>query len=165
MDIVLDSGHLVELLEQYYDENRANYGYGRFRAEGLFSCKLTNKLNNVIRNSEGLHFSCVIASTFTFVEISRKWEEMVGNKFTEEQFYVFAKETPTWFNIAPVDDQLTPFSLNVPNYNSKSEPIEWTDAIHMATVLSRGDDASSATLATTDRKLKQMLVDLDREVL
>lgn len=162
---MLDSGHLVELLEQYYDENRANYGYGRFRSEGLFSNKFTGRLNNIIRSREGLHLGFVIASTFTFVEISRKWEEMVGNRFTEEQFYVFVREPPTWFNIAPVDDQLTPFFLNIPNYNSKLEPIEWTDAICMATVLSRGDDASSATLATTDLKLKQMLIDLGREVL
>ncbi len=165
MDIVLDSDHLVELLEQYYDEKRADRGYGRFGSEGLFSNRLTSRLNNIIRNSEGLHLSFVIASTFTFVEISRQWEEMVGNKFTEEQFYVFVKEAPTWFNIAPVDDQLAPFFLNIPNDNSKSEPIEWTDAIHMATVLSRGEDASAATLATSDRKWKQLLIDLGREVL
>jgi hypothetical protein len=156
---------MVELVTQYYDESRANYGYGRFQPVGLFSVEVARRLNNVVQTSRSSGFSLIIASTFTIVEISRKWEEMVGTKFTEAQLYAFLQEPPTWFNLAPIDEQLTSFFNYVPNYNSKMESIEWTDAIHIATVLSRGDDPSVATLATTDGKLKQLLLDTGRVVL
>lgn len=165
MDIVLDSGHMVELVAQYFDKNLANYGYGRFQAVGVFSVEIARRLNSIVQTSRTSGFSLVIASTFTIVEISRKWKEMVGTKFTVEQFYAFLQEPPSWFSLAPVDEQLSPFFIYVPNRNSKMESIEWTDAIHMATVFSRGDDPSSATLATTDGKLKQILVDKGRIVI
>ncbi len=165
MDIVLDSGHMVEFLAQYHNKNLADYGYGRFQPVGLFSAEVARRLNVIVRTNKSTGFSLVIASSFTIVEISRKWREMVGTKFTEEQLYAFLREPPTWFSLAPVDEQLEHFFIYVPNRNSRMEPIEWTDAIHMATVFSRGEDPSLATLATTDGKLKQMLADTGRVVL
>lgn len=165
MDIVLDSGHVVELLAQYYDENRADYGYGRFNPDGMFTSKVAQLLNRIVLTSRQEGFKLVIASAFAIVEIARKWQEMVNGKFSHEQFYAFIHEPPTWFSLAPVDQQLAPYFMSVPNRNSKMESIEWTDAIHMATVLSRGQNPSSATLATTDGKLRQLLVDIGRIVL
>jgi hypothetical protein len=56
-----------------------------------------------------------------------------------------------------MDEDLLPFYAKVPKYvvlNSRVVPIEWTDAVHLATMFSRGEEA---VMATTDGKVKQAL--------
>lgn len=168
MDIVLDSNYLTEFLTQYFDDNIANRGHGRFLPQGLISRELARKFNNIMMTSEELLSDLVIASALAFVEIARNWEELVQNRFTIEQLHTFVYQPPIWFDIAPIDNDLLPSFVDVPavvKIGSKLEPIEWTDGVHMATVLSRGEAANSATLATSDHRLIAVLWEQGRRAL
>ena len=164
MDLVLDSDYLADLLAQYFNPECADYGNGRFRPLGYITGNLASRLNTIMRSSASGVFSLVIASTFAFVEISRKWAPIVKNRFTVPQMHSFIRQSPDWFSIAPVDSDLLKSFKCAPRMNSKFESIEWTDNIHMATVLSRGHNPSTATLVTNDLKLRTLLDDQGRKL-
>ena len=70
--------------------------------------------------------------------------------------------------VAPIDNDLLPSFVDVPTLvkiGSKLEPIECTDGVHLATVLSRGEAVGSATLATSDYRLIAILQRQGRLVL
>ena len=165
MDLVLDSDYLADLLAQYFDPTCVDYGDGNFQPLGYISTSLAGRLNTILKSSAWGVFSLVIASTFAFIEMSRKWDPIVNNRFTVTQMHSFIRQTPDWFSIAPVDDDLLSSFVYTSAINSKSESIEWTDNIHMATVLSRGANPSSATLVTNDRKLRTVLRDQGRTLI
>ncbi len=160
MEVILDSDYLAEFLMQYFDNDLANRGNGRFQTNGLISHDLARKLNNImILSREGIS-NLVITSAFAFIEIARKWDSLAEGMFTVDQLHAFIYEPPPWFSIAPVDYDLLPSFIDVPivvEVNSKVETIEWTDAVHMATVISRGLLPTDATMATSDRRLKAIL--------
>ena len=167
MDIVLDTGHLAEFLTQYFNDNLANRGQGRFHPQGLISKELARRLNNIMITSQESISNLVIASSLAFVEIARSWDSLGKNKFTIEQFHTFVYQPPIWFDIAPVDNDLLPSFIDVPTaikIGSKFESIEWTDGVHLATALSRGEVASSATLATSDHRLIAILQQQGRAI-
>ncbi len=155
-DVVLDSCLLGDFLTQYFSAEAANRGYGRFRAEGRLSGSLARRLNGIVDSSRYRLSALVVTSAFAFVELARKWEDMVGDRFTELQLDAFIRQPPEWFDIAPVDEDLLPFFLEVPSrvdVHGDSRPIEWSDAIHAAVVLSREADC---LLATTDVRLEHI---------
>ena len=157
IDIVLDSGHLVEFLVQYFDTDVANRGMGRFRSSTIFSGELVRRLNQMVTTaSEGIS-KLIIASTFALVEIARNWDALVQDRFSVQQLHAFTYQHPEWFSLAPVDEDLIPFFVDVPPtviVGSNLVPIELVDAIHLATVFSRGPDT---TLATSDARAKKVL--------
>jgi len=160
MDVILDSDYLAEFLMQYFNSDFANRGNGRFKTNGLISHDLARKLNNIMILSHDGISNLVITSAFAFIEIERKWDSLAEGMFTVDQLHAFIYEPPPWFSIAPVDSDLLPSFIDVPQVvevNSKVEAIEWTDAVHMATVLSRGLLPTDATMATSDRRLKAIL--------
>jgi len=140
IDIVLDSDYLAEFFIQYFDPDIANHGRGQFHASEVFSKDLARRLNDIVTTaSEGIS-KLVIASTFALIEIARKWDVMVANRFSVQQLHAFVYQYPEWFSLAPVDEDLMPFFVDVPSnvvVDSRFVPIEWTDAIHLATVISR----------------------------
>jgi len=157
VDIVLDTDFLAEFLIQYFDPFVANRGMGRFQTSAVFSRELSRRLNQIVTTSYMGISNLIIASTFAVVEIARKWDEIVQNKFSVQQLHAFTYQYPEWFSLAPVDEDLIPFFMDVPSnvlVNSKITPIEWIDAVHLATVISRGPNA---TLATSDSKAKKVL--------
>jgi predicted nucleic acid-binding protein len=153
-DIVLDSNILSDFLAQYYDPLIANRGEGKFCPERTITKDLAYRLNHIIKKSHIEINDLVVSSTFAFIEIARKWDDIVQSRFSVDQMYAFISQPPDWFDIAPVDEDLLPFYLDVPTFvfvDNRSEPIDWTDAIHVATAYSRGE---KALLATTDHRLK-----------
>lgn len=160
MDVILDSDYLAEFLMQYFDADLANRGDGRFQANGFISHDLARRLNNIMILSRDGISNLVIASAFAFIEIARKWDSLAEGMFTVDQLHAFVYEPPPWFSIAPVDYDLLPSFIDVPTaikVSSTLEAIEWTDAVHMATVISRGLLPTDATMATSDRRLKTIL--------
>lgn len=168
MDIILDTDYLSEFLSQYFDVGCADREKGRFQARGLISTNLARVLNNIMLASREGISRLVIASAFAFIEISRKWDNLGAGRFSVHQLYAFISQPPDWFSIAPVDNDLLPSFIDIPSniiIDSKLQPIEWTDAIHMATVISRGDNVNNATLVTSDHRLKVILNDQGRSIL
>lgn len=157
IDIVLDSDHLAEFFIQYFNPDIANHGRGKFQAGKVFSEDLARRLNDIVAAvPEGIS-NLVIASTFALIEIARNWDTLVGSRFSVQQLHAFVYQHPEWFSLAPVDEDLMPFFVDVPSMvlvGSKPVPIEWTDAIHLATVISRGVEA---TLATNDTRAIKVL--------
>ena len=153
-DIALDTNILADFLAQYigdFDEHK------RFYPENnTMNSERVRVINNIIKNYEIEPGTFVVASTFAFVEISRKWDIIVNKRFKVEQFSAFVDQPPEWFLISPVDASLfselleIPASVKMPAGNLK--PIEWADAIHLATAMSR----ENCLLAATDRRIKQV---------
>jgi len=157
-DIVLDTNILSEFLVQYFLHRQRN---GHFTADQV---KITDFLNHrvvmgirgIIKSYDYMRSHLVVASTFAFLEIARKFESVSGNRYSIEQFSGFIDQPPEWFLVAPLDTSLFLDLLRIPPYvttaGGKLKNIEWADAIHLATALSRDD----CLLATTDSRLKQL---------
>lgn len=155
-DIVLDTNILADLLAQYFDPGRANYGTGEFLSGGGITRNLSRKLNRIVQRSRYGLSDVIVASAAAFVEIGRRWQGIVQDRFSVPQFEGFVRQPPEWFDIAPVDEDLLPFFIDVPigvRMASRLEPVEWVDALHVATAISRGQDAE---LATTDQRLSSI---------
>jgi len=157
-DIVLDTNILAEFLDQYF--NNTERGKKPFHVQQKFTKRLTTTINKItcryFQNYD-LSSGIIIASSFAFIEIGRKWVEISEGKFTIFQLAAFIEQPPEWFSIAPVDEDLLEFFFYLPSEiylaDNIAKPIEWTDAVHAATTLSRGDEC---LLATTDQRLKKI---------
>lgn len=163
-DVVLDTSTIGEFFTQYFSVNLADRGRGSFKPQGVLSPKLANALNRILysfqRHKLGVCVDppftagIVVASAFAFVELSRNWSKIVMARYSVSQVHQFVIQPPEWFNIAPVDESLLPFYAMVPAVvwsRGEFKSIEWCDAIHAATVFSRGE---TALLATTDERLR-----------
>ena len=134
----------------------ANRGFGRFCHKGLISKILASELNKILKYFEFGQTRIVISSVFAFIEISRNWEKLVQGRYSIDQFYAFIYQTPEWFSIAPIDEDLIPYIVQVPSsvhIKDGIERIEWTDCIHVATTISR---EGRSKLATTDRRIQHL---------
>jgi predicted nucleic acid-binding protein len=142
-DIVCDTNITAEIIKQYY---QANKFYG-FSENAIITHKLKYILNKKIYepNTSGY----IIASSFAFIEIARKYKEIISDKIKVHQFMAFIQQPPEWFLIEPIDINLLEQLRALPPYNSENKPIEWADAIHAATALNR----ENACFVTTDSKL------------
>lgn len=156
-DIVLDSNILSDFISIFY-ENNVNT-HGSFEERYRVNRVLANRINLILktfRENETFEDGVVVVSSFAFVEIARKFEIISNNRFSIEQFKAFIASPPEWFVIASLSDELFPLFNNIPIsvlFESESRPIEWTDAIHAATALSRG---ANCLLATTDSRIMKI---------
>lgn len=159
-DIIIDTNILADMISQYYGEEIGNYG--KFISKGCLSPELVRKLNNIIIWSawEDIDYSgVVVCSTLAFVEIARNFEKISANRFTMQQFAAFIDQPPEWFIIAPVDRNLFHYLSLLPGNiflsGGRETPIEWADAIHVATALSRDEPW---LIAVTDSTIKEVAV-------
>jgi len=167
-DIVIDTNILADLLAQYYEDNVRDEG--RFEDKGSLNKDLVRALNTILKwhlqaniEDESSSFpGLVVASSLAFVEIARQFDEIANRCFTVEQFAAFIDQPPEWFFISPVDSAIFPHLCNLPREielpNGSIRSIEWADAIHIATAMSRGE---GCLLAITDWTMKE--VDVVRE--
>lgn len=156
-DIVLDTNILSEFLAQYFEQFRTNLNFS------VKHLKTTNRLNDqihrkicaVIRSFHTTGVYRVVASTFAFLEIARKFEEIAANRFSIEEFRGFIDQPPEWFEIVPVDEALFLPLLSIPAHvfiGTQKRYIEWADALHLATALTR----EKYLFATSDHRLKEL---------
>jgi hypothetical protein len=157
-DIILDSNVLADFLAQFFNE--AERGQRNFRSRDRITDKCVFHINKIIASyniSGDLSSGLVIASSLAFVEIVRKWEVIVKKRFNIIQFAAFIEQPPEWFFIASIDEDLIDYILMTPTDialpNGEIKPIEWTDAVHVSTVISRGN---SCLIATTDQRIEQI---------
>jgi predicted nucleic acid-binding protein len=155
-DLILDTSVLGDFFEQFFSSLVANRGQGRF-VEGTFlSQRAARELNRIVllHSSQDLvSTDLVIISPFAFIEMARRWDNIVSDRFSIDQVEAFSEQPPDWVSVATWDETLLPAFLDVPThvwFKGESRAIEWTDAIHAATALARGD---SNLLATTDSRL------------
>lgn len=161
-DVILDTNLLADLMAQYYDQAYSDRGF--FINYKTLNSELIREINKIIAwhtesdwgdisfNSPGL----IIASTFAFVEIARKFQVIVDGRFTLEQFAAFIDQPPEWFFISSVDSTLVPYLAELPAEvrlsNGDVKPIELADAIHLATAMSRDE----YLIATTDARMRKV---------
>lgn len=155
-DIIIDTNILADLLAQYFGKEVQEQN--NFQPKGFLNADLVNKLNKIFKweNSDenNIQPGVVVCSTLAFVEIARKFDEISANRFNIQQFASFIDQPPKWFIIAPIDKNLFCYLNQLPGKvilpNGKEVSIEWADAIHMATALSRDEPW---LLAVTDSKI------------
>jgi hypothetical protein len=154
-DLVLDTDALADFLAQYFGPT--GRGQGRFTASAWLSEEAARQINSIRdRSLGGVLRDLVIASCLAFVEVVRKWESLSRGRFQPWQLKAFLQQPPEWFSVAPVDEDLLESFLDVPGRvlmrGGDQQNVEWTDAVHVATVLSR----SNALFRTQDRRLRQI---------
>jgi hypothetical protein len=157
-DIVLDTDALADFLAQYFGP--ADRGSNSFVAGKWLSERAARIINRVVRASHPGYSpgSFVVASTFAFLEIVRKWDQLLGEHVQPYQMRAFLEAPPQWFLVTAVDSTLVPFYCQLPAAvqmpDGSVKAIEWTDAIHVATAVSRDEpDRPRCALATNDRRL------------
>jgi hypothetical protein len=140
-DIVLDTDALADFLRQFFGP--ADRGHSPFTASRWLSRQTAAIINRIVAvyNSTAPVTSHVVASTLAFAEIVRKWRVLLGRHVSPEQLRAFLEDPPEWFLVAAVDATLLPFCCQLPGAvrmgDGSMKPVEWTDAIHAATALSR----------------------------
>jgi len=155
-DIILDTNTLSDVIAQYY-ENDIIFS-GVFRTKYRLSKKAVTILNGILfRSREDMLENVVVASTAAFVEIARKFDDIVQNRFSLEQFKAFIDAKPSWFVVAAVNTDLVSLLSRIPAdvrlKGGAIKPLEWADIIHVATALSRGDNI---VFSTTDSSLQAL---------
>lgn len=155
-DIIVDTDILSDLLIQYYSTFKEN---NCFSESDKISKILAIKINEIVkRYTEDTCMYHVIASSFAFVEIARKFTVIFNGNLDLYKFRHFINEPPEWFRIASLDMAITEKLSQIPGYvitaNGKNESIEWADAIHIATAISR----DKWYFATNDHKIKSLTI-------
>jgi hypothetical protein len=152
-DIVLDTNVLGDFISQYFDPSAGNRGAGQFSTGRFLSAEAAREINRIVgryRAREDLSGGLVVISCFAFVELVRKWEQITQGRVQLHQLRAFLEQPPEWVNIAPLDETQIPAFLEVPTdvfLPQGFKSVEWTDAVHVATAISRGD---GNLIATTD---------------
>jgi hypothetical protein len=157
--IALDTGHLADFLGQFYGP--AQRGSEPFRRGDCLTEEAARAINVIVRasNQEEPARYLVFASALAFVEIARKWDEIVAGRFQPHQLRAFVASPPPWFAVDPVDESLVEFFLQVPitvALGGHLENVEWADAIHVATALSHDTGRVKCLLGAKDRRVKQI---------
>lgn len=154
-DIVLDTNLLADFIASYYLFEIQSYG--KFEKYNSISVELASNLNSILinyRNNNTLQDGIVVASTFGFIEIARKFEIISNQRFGVEKFKAFIDTPPHWFTIVPLSNDLFNRLIELPQSvvmpDDKILPIEWADAIHVATALDRDENCK---IAATDGRI------------
>ncbi|HET92319.1 MAG TPA: hypothetical protein ENN99_16500 [Chloroflexi bacterium] len=151
-DLVFDVGALADLLAQYFQaENRLT---PQFHSDRFLPDSAVRRVNRIVQG-DGRYI--LAASAMAFVELARKWDDIVAGRFLPHQLAAFIHAPPDWFSIEPVDRDLVPLRGEVPPDvlmpDGTRQSVELPDTIHLATVLSR----EKAELITSDQRLVQMM--------
>jgi hypothetical protein len=155
--IVLDTGPLADFLGQFFGP--AQRGHVPFRRGDSLSEDAARAINAILRayHADEPSPHLVIASTLAFVEVCRKWDRLAGGRFAPHQLKAFLTVTPPWFAVDPVDEDLVEFFLRLPVdvllEDGRPASIEWTDAVHAATALSRDTPRGRCLLAVEDQRM------------
>lgn len=156
-DIVLDTNVLADFLGQYFGP--AERGRNEFHEGCWLSLEAARRTTQICRwyEVDQTPTCLVVASSFAFVEIAQHWNALARDRFQPHQLAAFLRQPPGWFSVAPVDEDLVEFFCCVPSdvwmQDGSARPIEWTDAVHIATLLSRD---STCLFATVDRRLRRL---------
>lgn len=150
-NLTLDTGALSDFLTQYFASDRRDQP--QFMRSGLLPSAVIWQMNRIAKGSGD---AVVVASSLAFVELTKKWDNLVSGAFSVSQLAAFIENPPEWFVIDPIDNSILPFFARCPSAiisaKGQEEPIEWTDAVHIATALSR----SPCFLVTTDQRINQL---------
>lgn len=160
-DLILDTHVLCEFIAQYY-ENKI-FDSGLCVENATLTRRRAIKINAIIteyRNNETYAYGLIVASSMAIIEIGRKFVEISQNRYNALQLKSFLNELPPYLHIAPIEKVLTSSLYKVPKYitdsNGDIKPIEFADAIHVATYFSR----DSAVMLTNDERI-QMIPEIE----
>ncbi len=163
-DIVLDTNVLSDFIACYYKYDIRKDG--DFIEYENLSGNLVFRLNEILNNYRSydtLNKGVIIASTLAFVEIARQFDKISKGRFTRVQFKAFIDSPPQWFIIETMNNELFPFLQELPSSvkmpNGAKVPIEWADAIHVATALARSENCN---IVATDGRIIRILSIQDR---
>mgnify|MGYP000939271724 CR=1 FL=1 len=145
------------MLAQYFQRDVSRCEY--FEVGTILKPALVKRINQIIRYHSDFSWNddgepgLVVASAFAFIEIARKFDAIVMQRFSVTQFAAFIDAPPNWFKISPVDKDLLPalhgLPANVIIENGSQRPLELADAIHVATAISR----EKFLLVATDERI------------
>lgn len=150
-DLVLDVAALADLLSQYF--NADDRSLPSFKSTPSLTLQVATMASRIAQEDTRY---VLAASVLAFVEMAHRWNKIVASRFKPIQLAAFLIDPPDWFSVEPMEEGLLEHFAEVPTEvqmpDGKTEPIEWTDAIHAATTFSR----ERALLVTSDRRLKQV---------
>ena len=148
-DVVLDTNILSDFIAIYFEESISSDGV--FVPRYKMTKELSVIINKIIHDYSYNGISklgMIVASSFAFIELSKKFDIISDGRFTVDQFKAFIDSPPEWFSIDDVNKELFEFLYVLPSFVLDGT-VEWADAIHCATALARGEDCYLATRDTT----------------
>ena len=154
--VVLDTCVSGEFFYQYFSIHYANRGNGLFEPMGHLSqaaVEWINKILRAYRSNDLPPEGKVIVPPLALIELVRKWDEIVQDRFSISSLEAFIDSPPDWVSVSSWDESLIPSFIRIPNevyVDGRVTPMEWTDCIFPATALSFGEGNA---VATSDRKL------------
>lgn len=163
-DVVLDTNVLSEFLAQFF--GIADRGRQPFQARNAFSEACVRRVNQIVQRYTETEIleHVVAASSLAFVEVVRQWDELMAGRIEPHQLAAFLEQPPDWFSVEPVDADLVEVFCDVPptvwTLENQEFPVEWPDAVHAATALSR----ESCWFATSDKRLQLIPVLSDMSI-
>lgn len=155
-DIVIDTQTFVDFLCQYYKNHI--YSDGFFQNGGFISGNLATALNRIVlryRTEEDFSEGIVSTSILSFIEVARKFDDIASEKFNILQFRAFLENRPAWIFIIPLSDEVYNCLYRVPKTvicNGVLKTIEWADAVHCASYLTR----DNGLFATSDQSIRSV---------
>lgn len=165
--VVLDACVLAEFFFQYFSNTHADRGNKSFKQGGGLSNGAVDRINRIVRafrSSDLAPKGKVIVPPLALIELVRKWDEMVVERFRVSSLAAFVDSPPEWVSISSWDESLIPSFLRIPRevyLDGRATSIEWTDCIYPATALAFGNGNA---VATSDRKLLALAGQMDAVV-
>ena len=143
----VDTCVLSDIILQYDPRNPHNtLSEGKFLKKGMLKI-----VNRIVEDTEDFS-GYIIASTFAFVELINKRDEIFEGKITTERLMAIMSQPPSWFIVEEINEETATNYCDIPNF-IHGESISLDDAIHVATALQRGDDIF---FLTTDHVLSNI---------
>lgn len=152
--LLVDTCVLADIMKQY---NPA--APHTLFSEGANLKKNMLKMVNTIVSDENGDNGYIITSTFAYLELINKFNEIFKDVDNESMFrrvIATIQQPPSWLIIEDMDMETAKHFCEVPNSIKSGVHISSDDAVHIATALQRGDDIH---LLTTDHVLKEVEIE------
>ena len=147
----LDTCVFAELLKQYQFISPNSI----FFEHGFLTADMLKRINPLVSSmgDEGL----IVTSSFTFVELVNKFEEIFGDcDFQLHSLRNFILQIPEWLIIDDIDINISQNLIELPLSNATYKKISGDDAIHLAVAMTRKD---LLFFCSSDKVLNNLVID------
>lgn len=147
----LDTCVFAELLKQYQFSSPNSI----FFEHGFLTTDMLKRINPLVSSmgDDGL----IVTSSFTFVELANKFEEIFGDcGFQLHSLRNFILQIPEWLIIDEIDFNISQNLIELPLSNPNYKKISGDDAIHLAVAMTRKDPLY---FCSSDKVLNELIID------
>lgn len=143
----VDTCVMSDIIKQYNPKNPYN-----LLSEGKFLKRDMLRVVNRIVSDQEEDKGYIIASTFTFVELLNKMNDIFAGNIKLERIMSIMQQPPSWLIIEDINNDTAVHYCDIPN-SIDGENVSSDDAVLIASALQRGDNLK---FLTTDHIISKM---------